>query len=104
MSLQDQTLTCRDCGQSFTFSAGEQAFYAERNLHTPTRCPACRAKRRQGAGNSQPTPNRGRAPRQQRQLYPAVCDECGEETMVPFMPRGDRPVYCEACYREIRGR
>ncbi|MBE5787454.1 MAG: zinc-binding protein, partial [Clostridiales bacterium] len=25
---QDKTLTCRECGQEFTFTASEQAFYA----------------------------------------------------------------------------
>src|SRR5262245_44555387 len=30
MSFQDKTLTCRDCGQEFTFTAGEQEFYQQR--------------------------------------------------------------------------
>jgi len=28
----DVTLTCRDCGQGFTFTAGEQDFYASRGF------------------------------------------------------------------------
>ncbi len=39
-----------------------------------------------------------------RQLFPAVCDACGTETMVPFVPRGDRPVYCRDCFNQRRGR
>jgi CxxC-x17-CxxC domain-containing protein len=31
-------------------------------------------------------------------MYPAVCAECGQETEVPFEPRGDRPVYCRTCF------
>ena len=27
---QDKTLVCKDCGQEFAFTAGEQEFYAER--------------------------------------------------------------------------
>ncbi|MDP3766979.1 MAG: zinc-binding protein, partial [Dehalococcoidia bacterium] len=33
-----------------------------------------------------------------RQMYPAVCAECGKDTEVPFEPRGDRPVYCRDCF------
>jgi hypothetical protein len=41
----DMTLTCRDCGQAFTFTAGEQDFYASRGFTEPTRCADCRAAR-----------------------------------------------------------
>lgn len=44
------------------------------------------------------------APAGPRPLFPAVCDECGKETMVPFAPRGDRPVYCRECFNSRRGR
>ena len=47
MSYADKTLTCRDCGQAFTFTAGEQDFYASRGFtNTPSRCPDCRAARK----------------------------------------------------------
>jgi CxxC-x17-CxxC domain-containing protein len=42
----DKSITCRDCGQDFEFSAGEQAFYATRGLSEPSRCPSCRAARK----------------------------------------------------------
>lgn len=29
---EDKTLVCKDCGKEFTFSAGEQEFYAEKGL------------------------------------------------------------------------
>ncbi len=44
--MSDRTVTCRDCGQEFTFTAGEQAFYQERGFSEPQRCPACRAARK----------------------------------------------------------
>ena len=53
MSFQDKTLVCRDCGQEFTFTAGEQEFYASRGLmNEPGRCPDCRRARKsqQGGG------------------------------------------------------
>lgn len=41
---QDETLTCRDCGKEFVFTASEQAFYAEKGFQNkPRRCPECRA-------------------------------------------------------------
>ena len=38
-----------------------------------------------------------------RQMHPAACADCGVMTEVPFVPRGDRPVYCSSCYNKIRG-
>ena len=39
-----------------------------------------------------------------REMFSATCAECGQETEVPFKPRGDRPVYCRACYQAKRTR
>jgi len=96
VSFQDKTLTCSDCGSTFTFSADEQEFFQSRGYtNEPKRCPECRQARRTGRyGNSSfGSP---------RQMFPVVCAECGKETEVPFEPRGDRPVYCSDCYRKIR--
>ena len=38
-----------------------------------------------------------------RQMYPAVCAQCGKDTKVPFQPRGDKPVYCSDCFRSQPG-
>lgn len=35
-----------------------------------------------------------------RPRHTVTCAQCGQETTVRFEPRGDRPVYCGACYRE----
>ncbi|HEX6510423.1 MAG TPA: zinc-ribbon domain-containing protein, partial [Chloroflexota bacterium] len=36
MSLMDKTLTCRDCGADFLFTAGEQEFFQSKGLlHEP---------------------------------------------------------------------
>ena len=89
---QDKTLTCRECGNEFVFTASEQAFYAEKGFQNePSRCPACRAARRQNGGN-----------RTERQMYEVICDGCGCTTQVPFQPRGDRPVYCRECFAKKR--
>jgi CxxC-x17-CxxC domain-containing protein len=99
MAFTEQILTCRDCGQSFAFTAGEQEFYASRGLmNTPSRCPECRAARKGGAGNGG-----GYSARGPREMHEARCDSCGGVARVPFVPRGDKPVYCSDCYSRSRG-
>lgn len=122
--MSDRTLTCRDCGQTFVFTAGEQAFYAERGYSEPLRCQSCRAARKQqrassggdsygggyssgGSYGGDSYSSRGggysdsynRGP---RQMYPAVCSQCGQETEVPFQPTAGKPVYCRSCFQDRR--
>lgn len=49
----DKTLVCKDCGQEFTFTAGEQEFYDQKGFDKePQRCKACRdAKKNKFNGN-----------------------------------------------------
>jgi CxxC-x17-CxxC domain-containing protein len=110
MAFTDRELTCRDCGSSFVFSAGEQEFYAGKGLqHDPVRCPSCRAQRKlMRPEDRDDSPNYGvyvswggRTP---RQLHVATCAQCGQTTEVPFVPRGDRPVYCSNCYNDVRSK
>lgn len=100
MSFTDQTLTCRDCNQPFTFTAGEQEFFASRGLtNNPSRCPSCRAARKQSMGGSRGGARSGGGYREPRAMYTAICASCGNEAQVPFQPREDRPVYCSDCYQ-----
>ncbi len=47
MEKEDIKLVCKDCGEEFLFTVGEQDFYKEKGLeHQPVRCKACRAKRK----------------------------------------------------------
>jgi len=122
--MSDRTLTCRDCGQEFTFTAGEQDFYTQRGFSDPQRCPNCRAQRKAqrnsggdsyggggyssgGYGNDGGYSSGGyrggnggggysSGP---RQLYAATCSECGRETEVPFNPTPGKPVYCRDCFQ-----
>jgi CxxC-x17-CxxC domain-containing protein len=115
--MSDRTLTCRDCGQEFTFTAGEQAFYQERGYTEPQRCPACRAARKAQRGDSAGGGSYGNSSYGSssggarsggyssgpRQMYPAVCSSCGKDTEVPFQPTAGKPVYCRECFQEQRG-
>ena len=97
MSFVDKTLKCRECGNDFVFTAGEQEFYQQKGLlNQPGRCPSCRSARRQSVGGSG---SRERAP---REMHTAICAECGSETQIPFLPKNDRPVYCGPCYDKVR--
>lgn len=92
--MEDKTLVCAECGKEFTFTAGEQEFYASRGLlNEPKRCPDCRTsrrrERREGYGGSRPS-------------YSVVCASCGQETTVPFEPTEGRPVYCRDCYARMK--
>ena len=75
---EDKTLVCKDCGQEFTFTAGE-----------PQRCKACRDARKN-------------AVRGEREMFEATCANCGGVAKVPFRPREDRPVYCSECFAKMK--
>ena len=103
MSFQDKTLTCADCNNSFTFSAGEQAEFQSRGYtNEPKRCPECREARKsvRNASGGNTYGNGGYTPG--RQMFSTVCSDCGKSTSVPFEPRQGRPVYCSDCYRKVR--
>ena len=95
MSFQDKTLVCADCNTEFVFTAEDQEFFQSKGYtNEPKRCPDCRRTRKaERNGGSQGST---------RQMFPAICSECGKSTEVPFQPRGDRPVYCSDCYRKVR--
>ena len=89
--FEDKNLICRDCGGEFIFSAGEQEFYAEKGFQNePVRCKECRDAKKASRGTGS------------REMYDAVCAECGANTQVPFQPKNDRPIYCSDCYQSHR--
>ena len=107
-SFVDRTLSCSDCSAQFTFTVGEQEFYQSRGFtNEPRRCPACRASRKQARGEGGGGGGGGGGGEggyrssydSNREMFSAVCAECGREARVPFQPRGDRPVYCSDCFR-----
>lgn len=87
---QDKTLTCKDCGQEFVFTSGEQEFYASRGFENePQRCKTCRDARKNNTRGA-------------REMFVASCASCGKEAKVPFKPREDRPVYCSECFANMK--
>jgi CxxC-x17-CxxC domain-containing protein len=106
MSFQDKTLECSDCTKTFVFSIAEQEQFQERGYtNQPKRCPECRQARkteRNGNGGNSYGNSSYNSYTPGRQMYPAVCADCGKSTSVPFEPRQGRPVYCSDCYRKVR--
>ncbi len=85
--FQDRPLTCQECGNEFTFEAGEQQFYADKGFGEPKRCRDCRNKKKDER-------------RSNRKVTEVTCSSCGAQTTVPFVPRPDGPpVFCDACFK-----
>ena len=117
---ETRLLTCIDCQKPFAFSEDEQRFYQQRGFRVPVRCLDCRAARRAERNadlirNTEPeaswtetlghyggSTNNSRSGANGRRNggsgYPAVCAQCGKDTIVPFEPRSGRPVYCRDCF------
>ncbi len=96
--FQDRTLKCVDCGTDFTFTAGEQQFYHEKDFkNEPKRCKSCKTKRQNGSSERSGSPGRVETS--------AICSQCGRETTVPFRPTQGRPVFCRTCFqgRKVAG-
>ena len=102
MNYEDRTLTCLDCGQGFIFSADDQSYHAEKGYtNEPKRCPSCRQSRR-SQRNSDDFGGGGGGYGGPREMHTVTCAECGKDATVPFLPRGDRPVYCSDCFSKRR--
>jgi len=112
----DKQLTCVECGAAFTFTAAEQERHAQLGFtNEPKRCAPCRAAKKAasggrtgggagggGGGGGFGGGGASRGAGGPREMFPAVCAQCGKQTQVPFKPRGDRPVYCSDCFSARR--
>ena len=86
---EDKIIVCKDCGEEFVFTAGEQEFYSGLGLGTePLRCKECRNRRKFISQHPD------------KILYEIVCAECGKVEAITFEPRHDRVIYCSSCYRD----
>jgi len=88
LEFADRILKCIECGAEFVFSAGEQAFFHDKQFtNDPKRCKNCKAKRT-------------KKPFLMRVETHLKCSECGAETTVPFKPTKGLPVLCRDCFRK----
>jgi CxxC-x17-CxxC domain-containing protein len=79
--------TCSDCGNSC-----EVPFKPTGNK--PVFCSEC------FGNNGGPSSNRsgGRDFGRDKQMFQAICANCGNKCEVPFRPSGDKPVLCSSCF------
>jgi len=77
--MPDKTINCRECKQDFTFTEGEQDFYAQRDFAEPKRCKPCRdarkARRREKTG--------GRRDFDTEPDWSGTCLVCGQSPILP---------------------
>ena len=84
--FHDRTLVCKDCGLDFTFTAGEQHFFHDKQFkNEPKRCKECKTKRQGGNAMA-------------KVETVVTCSGCSKDTTVPFRPTQGRPVFCRECF------
>ena len=93
MEYRDRTLDCVECQKPFTWTAGEQLFFADKQFkNEPKRCKSCKASRANRSSS-------GPASRERVETQ-ATCSACGKDTTVPFRPTQGRPVFCKECFQQ----
>lgn len=91
MAYQDKTLKCKDCNKEFTWTTGEQEFFAQKGFdRAPIRCPECRKKKKE---QHQQKETKG-------ELSEITCSECGKKTEVDFKPRNPQDILCSQCFEK----
>lgn len=93
---EDKKLICRDCAKEFTWTAGEQQFFASKGFdRPPVRCPECRKKKK--------AKFQGKAPQVQpvsEEMHQIKCKKCGKVSEVPFKPQFPDDILCANCFEE----
>lgn len=95
MNNEDKQLQCKDCGKSFTFTAGEQKFFESKGFSAPSRCPSCRRKKRNEKVGPTTTSSQGG-----QANYEITCSKCSKTTKVPFKPRNTEGILCGECFEK----
>lgn len=85
--LEDKTLVCKDCGNKFIWTAGEQKFFIDKGLQNiPKRCKICTSKYKD-------------ALREKHPLHWIKCNICGKKAEVTFEPKSEDAL-CEDCFKK----
>lgn len=97
--VEDTSILCIDCGQTFVWTAGEQIFFRDKRLENPPkRCKDCKKAKTKRIAIIELAAVTGKRQRVDVQVNCAKC-ECS--TTVPFYPSQGRPVYCRACFLKM---
>jgi len=98
---QMHTATCSECGEECQVPfkpTGEK----------PVFCSACFEKQGNGGRPIRFTgerhERRDRSRSENREMFSAICDKCGEECQVPFRPTPGKPIFCDNCFEKTSDR
>src|SRR5258706_5499522 len=99
VEFKDAAIMCIDCSQEFIWTAGEQAFFRDKQLQNPPkRCKECKKAKNRRLEAIETALITGK---RHRIEVRADCARCETSTTVPFYPCQGRPVYCRTCYLEL---
>lgn len=99
--FEDLLIPCIDCAHDFVWTAGEQAFFRDKQLQNPPkRCKDCKKAKNRRLEAIEVARTTGK---RHRIEVSAKCAKCATLTTVPFYPCQGRPVYCRTCFAEMSG-
>lgn len=85
--LEDRLLMCKDCGEKFVWTAGEQKFFLDKGLQNiPKRCKLCTSKFKDKIHEKHPH-------------FWIKCQSCKIKAEVPFEPKSE-DILCEKCFNK----
>ena len=85
--LEDKILVCKDCGNKFIWTQGEQQFFHDKGLkNIPKRCKECAATYKAKLREKHP-------------MFWIKCKKCKRKAEVPFEPKSE-DVLCEDCFHK----
>lgn len=64
----------------------------------PIYCSDCFEKQGGGRDDRRDSGRRNLSESRDREMFSAICDDCGKECKVPFNPSSDKPIYCSKCF------
>ncbi|MFM9904156.1 MAG: zinc-ribbon domain containing protein [Pyrinomonadaceae bacterium] len=98
----DLPIPCIDCSQNFIWTAGEQAFFREKDLvNPPKRCKDCKRAKNRRIEAIELSHTTGKPHKIEVE---AKCAKCEQVTTVPFYPSQGRPVYCRDCFLTLKSK
>lgn len=98
--MQMHKATCSNCGNECEVPfrpTGSKPVFCSRCFETHGGSESRRSDNRNFDRNSD-----RRSGFEEKQMFDAMCDECGKNCQVPFRPTSGKPVYCSECF-ENRG-
>ena len=94
--LKDKLLTCKDCRRKFVFDIEEQKFFGQKGWPDPIRCKVCRREKNL-------LRLKDKVAVKDAIKFREICDKCGRKFYTKFKRKPGEKVYCDDCWKEIKG-